>query len=343
MASSRNFWRLFSFGLLITVFAVGCVAKKSGTPAAGGKKISVAYVTNGIASFWDVAKAGALSAGEELDVEVDVRMPENGVADQTQMIQDLLVRGIDGIAISPIDPANQGPVLQEAADNTILITHDSDAPESARQCYIGMDNYDAGRACGKLVKEALPEGGEIVLFVGRLDQINAQLRRQGVIDEILDRERQPEFDPPEAKLSNDKYTIVDTRVDGFNFEKAKADCQDVIAANPNLKCMVGLFAYNPPICLEAVKEAGKLDQIQLVGFDEDPATLQGIVDGEVYGTCVQNPFQYGYESVRVLKALAEGDQSVIPESKIIYFPARAIKKDNVEEFWTELKKLTGQE
>ena len=52
-----------------------------------------------------------------------------------------------------------------------------------------MSNYDAGRLCGKLVKEALPKGGKIMIFIGRLEQDNAKLRRQGVIDEIAGRDQ----------------------------------------------------------------------------------------------------------------------------------------------------------
>src|SRR5213076_1833747 len=99
----------------------------------------------------------------------------------------LLARGIYGIAISPIDAANQVGFLDEVAAKTNIITHDSDAPASKRLCFVGMDNYKAGRAAGKLVKEALPDGGKIMIFVGRLEQLNAQQRRQGVIDEVLDR------------------------------------------------------------------------------------------------------------------------------------------------------------
>ena len=53
--------------------------------------------------------------------------------------------------------------------------------------YVGMDNYRAGRMAGALVKEALPEGGNVVIFIGRLEQDNSKRRRQGTIDEILDR------------------------------------------------------------------------------------------------------------------------------------------------------------
>ncbi len=147
---------------------------------------TVAFVTNGIATFWDVAEKGAIAAGRDFNVKVEIRMPPNGVDDQNRMVQTLLANKIDGIAISPIDPSNQGELLEEACERTIVITHDSDAPDSKRLCYIGMDNYVAGRMCGELIKEALPDGGAIMLFVGRLGQANARLRQKGIIDEVLD-------------------------------------------------------------------------------------------------------------------------------------------------------------
>ncbi len=158
-------------------------------PAATTKegRPTVAFVTNGIASFWVIAEKGARDAGKEFDVNVLVRMPPKGLADQKRMCEELLAQKVDGIAISPINPENQQDLLDEIAARTNLITQDSDAPESKRLCYVGMDNYTAGRMCGELVKEAMPDGGSIMIFVGRLDQLNARLRRQGVIDEVLDR------------------------------------------------------------------------------------------------------------------------------------------------------------
>ena len=177
-------------------------AEDPGNPAAKpaeatGDKPKVAYVTNGIASFWVIAEKGARDGAKDFDADVSVLMPPNGVEDQKRMCQDALAKGIDGIAISPIDSVNQADLLTEISENTTLITHDSDAPDSKRLCYIGMDNYTAGRECGKLIKEAMPEGGTVMIFVGRLGQANARLRRQGVIDELLDRSHDPtRYDEP---------------------------------------------------------------------------------------------------------------------------------------------------
>jgi len=128
-------------------------------------------------------------------------MPAEGIADQKRMIEDLITRGVQGIAVSPIDAENQVGLLNQAAEKTRLITHDSDAPKANRLVYIGMDNYTAGRMCGELIREALPKGGKVMLFIGRLEQDNARLRRQGVIDALLGRSADSSrFDPADKVL-----------------------------------------------------------------------------------------------------------------------------------------------
>ncbi|HTG45560.1 MAG TPA: substrate-binding domain-containing protein, partial [Verrucomicrobiae bacterium] len=247
------------------------------------------------------------------------------------------------IALSPIDAKNQVDLINIAAQQTKIITHDSDAPNSKRLCFVGMNNYRAGREAGKLVKEALPDGGKIMIFVGRLEQLNAQQRRQGVIDELLGRPEQAlekmKYDSASNELKGPKYSIISTRTDNFDYAKAKANAEDAITAYPDMGCMVGLFAYNAPNCLEAIKQSRKVGKIKVVSFDEQNATLQGITDGSVYGTVSQQPYKYGYESVRILAGLARGDKSVLPPNKFLEVPIKIVKKDNVESFWKELKAL----
>ncbi len=329
----------------------GCGQAGSGGRAGGGNgggggggqadKPHVAFITNGIASFWTLAESGTKAASVDFDADVDVLMP-TGIVDQNRMIEDMLTSQVDGMAISPIDGENQNEKLNEAAAHTTLITHDSDAPDSNRVLYIGMDNYSAGRMCGELVKEALPGGGELMIFIGRLEQDNAKRRRQGVIDEILGRSHDPtRYDPPNARLEGNGYVILDTRTDDFTQAGSQAQAEDALAVHPDIDAMVGLFAYNTPAVLNALAGADKLGKVTVVGFDEDDATLEGIKAGHVFGTVVQNPYMYGYESVRVLAAIARGDKSVIPESGFLDIPARKITPDNVEEFHADLKEKLG--
>ena len=148
----------------------------------------VAFVTNQQADFWNIAEKGCRAAEKDFDVEVDVRMPDTANATrQKQIVEDLIVNGVEALAISPIDATNQAAMLNDWCRKIPVITHDSDAPQSNRLVYIGMDNYAAGRMVGKLVKQAIPNGGKVCLFIGRLEQDNSKKRRQGVIDELLER------------------------------------------------------------------------------------------------------------------------------------------------------------
>ena len=334
---------------IFAIFLTNCGGSGSGDNSDGGDSGNAgakrfAFVTNGVADFWTIAEAGANAGAKDFGIEATVLMPAGGITDQKQMLEDLMTRGVDGIAVSPIDPTNQTEILNQAAEVTKLITHDSDAPDSNRLVYIGMDNYTAGRMCGQLVKEALPDGGKVMILVGRMEQDNAKLRRQGVIDELMgrpaDRNR---FDPPGKPIEGEKFTVLGTLTDQFDRAKAKANAEDTLSRHPDVNAMVGLFAYNPPAILQALEQAGKLNTVKVIAFDEDSETLAGIQAGTVHGTVVQNPYMYGYKSMEVLKGITDGSDSVVPENKFIDIPARQIRKDNVDEFWADLKVKLGKE
>ncbi|MCL6520331.1 MAG: sugar-binding protein [Armatimonadetes bacterium] len=302
--------------LLIALTIVSCGLKTSG-------KVKVAFVSNTVSPFWRIAKAGVNAGERDFNVECDFRMPAQGNAtEQKQILEDLLVKGVTGIAISPINPANQTDILNQVAESANLITMDSDAPESKRICYVGTNNYQAGRTAGKEIKKALPNGGKVVLFVGTLDALNARERRQGIIDEV----------------KGSKVQIIDTLTDNADHVKAKQNVENTIVKHPDVAGLMGLWSYNGPAIAEAVKAAGKIGKIKVVVFDEEDGTLQGIKDGVIFSTIVQNPYQFGYQSMRILAALARGEDPKIPKNKVIYLPERVINKTNVDAFWKELKK-----
>lgn len=335
--------RLIVVSLVMGSVLTGCDDSSSPSAAiSASERPRVAYVTNGVADFWKIAQAGADAAGQQYDVEVEVLMPTGGVTDQKRMIEDLVTKQVDGIAVSPIDPINQTDLLNRVAAATNVITHDSDAPDSKRLAYVGMDNYDAGRMAGGLLKDSMPDGGEIFIFIGRLEQDNARRRRQGLIDEVLGRDPDPSrYDAPGSPISGGGYTVLGTLTDQFDRAKGKANVEDVLSRHPDVDCMVGLFAYNPPLILEALDSSGRLGDVLVIAFDEDDETLQGIKDGHVAGTVVQNPYEYGRTSVEILAKLARGEDAGIPADAMVAIPARTIRAAEVDAFWADLKTKTG--
>jgi ribose transport system substrate-binding protein len=341
---SGIFWII----LALLVLAVPGCKKDSGKP-------TVAFISNNSFDFWLIAEAGAKKAATEFDVALEFKMPAGGgsAEAQQQIIEDLLSKGVKGIAISPNDAKNLVSFLKDNVSSKVpLITQDSDVPDpKARRCYIGTHNYRAGRAAGALVEKACPEGGKIIIFVGKLDVQNAIERRQGVLDYLAGRKNKNDeidhLDPPDATdLKVGKYMLIKTQTDGGNREECQQRAEELITKHPDTCCFIGLWEYNPPAMLLAVQKLKTKPAI--VAFDENYETLEGIQNGHIIGTIVQNPYEFGYQSIKILAGLARGDDKVLSGRKdlekdnCIYVPHRVISKKNVDEFYKELKELKGK-
>lgn len=294
-------------------------------PAAGGVPRRLAFVCNNAANFWTIARRGCEEAARELgNVAVDFRIPSGGsAAEQQQIVDDLLARGVDGIAISPVDPDNQTELLNRAAGQALLITQDSDAPKSKRVCYLGTDNVAAGEQAGAMIREALPQGGKIMVFVGKRDAQNARDRFAGI----------------EKALQGSNVQVLDIRTDDTDTVRAKNNVKDALVNHPDLAGLVGLWNYNGPAILNAVKDAGLQGKVKIVCFDEEEETLTGVADGHIHATVVQQPFEFGRQSISTMAAYLGGQKDVYPADGRLIVPTRVIKKDDVAAFSERMKQL----
>lgn len=317
---------LLSLALMVLTSCQPSTNTSTGTTA--GKTHKLAFVTNNASDFWTIAKKGTEKAAAEIPgIEVEFRINADGTAaEQQRVVEDLLAKGIDGIAISPIDPQNQSAMLDRAASQALVVTQDSDAPNSKRAVYIGTDNVAAGRQAGELIKEALPQGGKIMVFVGTLDAANARERYQGI----------------KEALQGSNIQIIDVRTDNGERVRAKSNAADTLVNQPDVAALVGLWSYNGPAIVGAVKDAGKTGKVKIIAFDEEDETLSGIKDGAIYATVVQQPFEFGFQSMALMAKVLNGDKSVIPASKQIFVPTIAIKKEEVEEFTKKINGLRGR-
>jgi ribose transport system substrate-binding protein len=347
--------RVLRFLAVALLAAVVPACQQGKSPSGSDGKIKVGFVSNNPATFWTIVEAGCRKAEGETGVEVIFRKPDSGdPAKQKEIIDNLLSQDIKALAVSVIDPKGQRSHLDEIAAKVPLLTQDNDAPESKRLCYIGTNNYEAGRAVGKLVKEVMPDGGVIAIFVGQQEPLNARQRRQGTLDELADKSPPPNINEivstPDREMYG-KYRLHGTFTDQpVGEQKAQQNATDVLTelrGEKNL-CLIGLWAYNPPAILSAVKDQKRTGEVKIVGFDEDFATLKGIADGHIYATVVQDPFGFGYEGVKLLAALAKGDKSVLPKDGIRYVPHRVITRDGgsgriaVDKFRADLEAILGK-
>jgi ribose transport system substrate-binding protein len=305
------------FGVALTVALAGTV------PALAQDKPTLVFVVNGASDFWKIAEAGVNKAQEELpNYDLQFKYPEQAAAAiQQRLMDDLVAAGADAIMVSAVDPKTSTEALNRIGAQVPLFTTDSDAPDSNRIAYIGSSNVELGKDAGKLMLDALPDGGQCMGFVGLPGADNARERIEGI----------------KAALEGSKVELVDVRGDDIDQTRAKRNVEDALAANPDIDCMVGIYSYNTPRIYEVLKESGKLGEIKVIGFDEDPITLGGVREGTIVGTVVQNPYEWGYQGMKLMAAYLEGDKSGIPADGLIIVPGQVIDQSNVDAFESELK------
>lgn len=308
----------------------GCGKSDSGSADGGstsGKKLKLAFVSNNAATFWTIARSGCEAAAKEAgNISVDFRIPSTGsAAEQQQILDDLVAKGVDGIAVSPIDPKNQIDFLNKIAGSTLLITCDSDAADSKRVCYIGTDNFAAGVEAGKLIKQALPNGGKIMVFVGYADAQNAKDRFGGI----------------KKELEGSNVQIIDLRTDDTDTVRAQKNAEDALVKYPDIAALVGLYNYNGPACLNAVRAANAQGKVKIVCFDENDETLDGVASGDIFGTVVQQPFEFGKQSMAKMAKYLGGDKEALAGGQQIV-PTRSLKKDDIAAFKADLAKILGK-
>jgi ribose transport system substrate-binding protein len=277
----------------------------------GPRPLKLALVTWTEDSFWEPLVHGAQEYANRSNVALTVIRSKPTAEAQTQHVRALLDSGIDGLAISPNDAVAQKAILDEAAGRVPVVTFDTDAPDSKRRRFVSIDNYAAGRVAAGQIREALPDGGAVLISVGSVTMQHGRDRRQGVIDALLDRpvDRDRPADPIDAPLKGPKYTIVATATDGGDPAKAVDSIAAALKAHPEVKGVVGLFSYSAPAAIEAMKQAGRTDKVQVVGFDESDETQAALEAGTIHSSVVQESYRAGNETIRVLTEAIRGDAS----------------------------------
>lgn len=331
--------RGFGHAALVVVLGLagfaGCkkAAEGPAAPASGAAPSNAApagayrfaFVTNNSSDFWNIAEKGVRKAEKDFGIKVDVMRPlKTEVGEQQRFIEDILVQGFDGMAICPISPDPMTPLLDRVADKMPVVCHDSDATKSKRKVYVGTNNVEAGHAAGQAAIKALKAAGitkgKVAIFVGRIEMQNAIDRKKGV-DETLGKEPGIE--------------ILPIFLDHADRSKAKKNVEDALARYPDLVLTIGLWSYNGPCMVDAVRASTREKKPVIVAFDEEEETLKAVQDGLISATIVQKPFQFGYQSMKALKDIRDGKTP----PATIDTGITTVNKDNLAQFWAELREL----
>lgn len=309
----------------------GAPGTTSGKPAAR-KTVRIAIITNAVAPFWNPMEVGMKRAAERLGCEAQWRGPEGGRSiEQRALIEDAIARNVDGISVSPTDPKAIESVLRKAIDRGILVvTMDSDFPESGRLAYIGTNNVRAGEEAGRQAMKVLPKGSKVIPFVGYMSSPNAQERLAGF-----------------KRATKGWIEVLDVQQDQNDATKALSNAQDALQAHPDVDGLLGLWSYNGPAIANAVEKAGKVGKVKIICFDAEPETLRRLENGQIDVTIVQKPYLFGYLSVQTLYNMAtcgvDETRAMMPKTPdgdtIVDTGVEAVTPATVKQFQERLREM----
>ncbi|MBX7166561.1 MAG: substrate-binding domain-containing protein [Pirellulales bacterium] len=271
----------------------------SSTPAAGGR---IVLLMNGDSPFWDAVRVGIQAAAKELGVNAALDNNDATPGGQINRLRQYNTQNdILGVAVSVTDAANAAIAdeLKKLQTRGVkVVTIDSDVDRSkyrdARFAFIGTDNLEGGRQLGITARNLRPDGGQFVTFVGRTGAQNAIERIGGF-----------------CEGAGDKFQELDKMGDENDRTRARENVRNAIRNHPGLTTLVGIWSYNAPAIVDVVRETQSRSKYNVVVFDAEPLAIQQMSAGDIDAMVVQNPYEMGYQGVRLLNALVKDDQETI--------------------------------
>jgi ribose transport system substrate-binding protein len=301
--------------------------------------VNIVFVTGGSGPYWQLAANGARQAAHDFRAAVQIEMPTGAenLGEQLAILKKIDAQKTGGVAVSPLDAAGQTEIINGLAKDLFVVTFDSDAPDSNRVGYVGTSNFAAGRVCARLLAEALPAGGKIVVLMANETKDNLQDRKGGMQEVLRQLNARAASNAP-GEDAGPQWEVVKFLTDDGDDAKCAENIRDVLANSPEVVCFVGLNARHGPVLMDVLEAEGKLDAIKVVAFDEDPKTLAGIEAGHIYAAVVQDPYLFGYESVQLLTKLCRGAAEERPVGATTFSVAvKPVRKDNLDDYRAQLK------
>ena len=306
---------VLALAMLAAVAVVGCAKKKS------GPKVFV-MVPKGVHPYYEPCYEGFQAAAAKAGVQTEYRAAKAfEVPQQVEIIENLIARHVDGIAISALDDQGLVPVIKEATDAGIkVITFDAPAPSSASLCYIGTMNETAGRAGAEELLKYLGGKGEVAVLQGGLGAPNLNDRFKGF--EACLKEKAPGVKIVAREDTQAKMDVVVNKVEAL------------LEAHPHLKGIFSVSAEGVPGAAAVLKDRKLAGKVLLAGFDDMPDTLAAIKAGTAKFCIAQRTYKMGWLSIRKLMDATEGK----PLEKQIDTGVQIVDARNAGTYMQDMKK-----
>ena len=276
--------------------------------APGEAKPRIVIVTNGSSDWWSAVEKGMSDAATKVGAEAESKRNTDGSTEgQIKLLEDALsAADVKGVAVSVVESDAPGiaDAIKKIKDaGKFIITIDSDIASSAadsRMAYIGTNNAKAGEVAGQAAATLRPQGGEVVAFVGTAAAANARERLEGFAAGAGSK-----F----AKASGGN--IYEDNADPI---KAQSLAQIAVQKHRDAGVLLGLYSYNGPrIAEEASKDPEFRKKVTIVTFDLDEQAVDHLEKGDIDVSVCQNPYEIGYQAVRLLKAMISDDKKTVAE------------------------------
>jgi ribose transport system substrate-binding protein len=244
--------------------------------------------------FWALVEKGAREKAKELGVDLVVLAPpqESDITSQIAQIEDQMTKGVVGIALAPTDPDALAPIVDEAlAEGTKVVFVDTNGKNKG-VTFIGTNNEMGAKLAADYICKNVPKGSDVAILQGIIVQSTGRFRADG----------------SHKGLTECGLNIVAEQPGDWDRAKGQAVMENILVGNPNIKAV---FASNDNMALgaaEALKQAGVLDKVLLVGFDANPDAAVSILAGEMSASVAQNPYNMGALSVENLLKLIKGEK-----------------------------------
>ncbi|MFN3364331.1 MAG: ABC transporter substrate-binding protein [Allorhizobium sp.] len=301
---------------LATVLLASAMSLGALSAAQAGEIAVIVKTVN--STFWQNVQKGADAAMKDAsDHTMTFQGPaaESAIADQVNMVENAVNRGVAGIVLAPSDPDALVPAVKKAWEARIpVVIIDSmlaDGADQYYQSFLATDNKKAGELAAQALIEKVGTEGKIAVM-SYVAGAGSEIGRVGGFTDYI--------------KANSKLEIVGPFYSQSQMATALNQTTDVLAANSDLK---GMFGANEPTAIgmgRALKQSGKVGQVVAVGFDGNQDLQEFVKDGTLAAIAVQGSFQMGELGIQTVSKIINKEKV----EKFVDTGVVVVTKDNIE-------------